>query len=35
MYFKVRIWRRLTKKQKIRLLKQKAHINLVSKGFIA
>jgi hypothetical protein len=35
MYFKVRIWRKLTKKQKIRLLRQKAHINLMTKGFIA
>lgn len=35
MYFKVKIWRRLTKKQKIRLLRQKAHINSASKGFIA
>jgi hypothetical protein len=35
MYFKVRIWRRLTQKQKLRLLRQKAHINSASNGFIA
>lgn len=35
MYFKVSFWRRLTKNQKLRLLRQKAHVNLVSKGFIA
>jgi hypothetical protein len=35
MYFKVSFWRRLTKKQKLRLLRQKAHINLINKGFIA
>jgi hypothetical protein len=35
MYFKVSFWRRLTKKQKLRLLRQKAHVNLISKDFIA
>lgn len=35
MYFKVKFWRRLTKKQKLRLLRQKAHINLIDKNFIA